>query len=101
MFKRMLIRPENLELAVPNIRFVYNKDPRVTRHTINRSFIGETLEEVITKIENTYPIVLTLNPNLEGGFGLSFEYYERHFYFDPVEGCKTERRHHGRTHSKS
>lgn len=101
MFKRMLIHPDNPDLAVPNIRFVYNKDPRVTRHTIDRSFIGETLEEVITKIENTYPITLTLTPNLEGGFDLSFEYYERHFYFDPVEGCKAERRKHGRAHSKS
>lgn len=101
LFKRMLIRPDNPDLAVPIIRFVYNKDPRVTKHTINRSFIGETLEEVITKIENTYPISFTLTPNLEGGFDLSFEYYERHFYFDPIEGCKAERRTYGCTYSKS
>lgn len=68
----------------PNVHFTLSDDKRVSNETFTYSFLGESVLDVITKIENEYPICITITPNEQEGFDLSLEYYKRNFYYGRI-----------------
>lgn len=44
------ISPSDANRQIPNLRFVYNDDPRITKLTMNGNYLGESLLEIIESL---------------------------------------------------
>lgn len=58
----------------PGWRYIRTSDRRVTDRYITCSYLGESLRDVITDLENEHPIQVCFNPTPEGGYEVSLEY---------------------------
>lgn len=68
----------------PSVHFIPSTDRNVTREEFIYSFLGETLEHAIVKMESEYPVVFTLTDREDGGVDVSLEYYPRVLTFGEV-----------------
>lgn len=61
------------------VRFVPTVDPRITSLIYEHYCPGRTVSEIITRVENEFPITFIAIPTEDGGYDISLEYYERKF----------------------
>lgn len=57
----------------PELRFTPTTSKIIRNTTWIRSFLGETVMDVITQMESSFPIVFTAVPTSDGGFELYLE----------------------------
>lgn len=68
----------------PSVRFIETTDKRVLQEKLIYSYLGETLMQAITQIENEYPVVFALLETESGGLEVSLEYHPRNLTFKEV-----------------
>ena len=61
---------QNLFSKYPELSMIKSPSKKVQQATWVQSFLGETILEVLTKMENSFSIILAAIPTSDGGFVL-------------------------------
>lgn len=69
-----LVNPKDSNRKVPGFHFIRSNDLRIDSIKISESYFGESLLDAFTKLENEYPIIISITPNEEDSYNFSVEY---------------------------